>query len=138
MEVEPVLPVRAVTGRRARAVVAVVLRRPRAHEAGRAVAALRAASVGHLPLDGVEAVRRAEALCGDDLLAGERRGGDQAGVDRGPLGAGRAVGGWPGDQDAAGTALTLGAAFLGAGQPAVAQEVERGGVRRRALERQRF
>ena len=107
-----------------------------AHEAGCAVAALGAAAVGHLALDRVQHVGAAETFGGDDLLAVERRGRHQAGVDGGPLGAvdrARAV--RAGDQDRAGAALTLGAALLGTGQAEPAQEVERRGVRGHASQR---
>ena len=108
-----------------RAVGAVVLRGHRADEAGRAVAALRPAADRELGLDRVQVVGVAEPLGGDDLLAVEREGRHQAGVDGRPPAA-VTVG--PRHQDGAGAALALGAALLGAGQPEAAQEVERVGV----------
>ena len=94
-------------------VAPVVLRGHRAHEARRAVAALRPAAHRHLALDGVQRVRLPEALGRHDLLAVEGQRGDQAGVERGPL---RRVAVGPGDEDRAGPALALGAALLGAGE----------------------
>jgi hypothetical protein len=109
---------------------AVVLRRHAADEARGAVAALRPAAHRHLLLHGVQGVRVAETLRGHQLLAGERRGRHQARVDRRPLGRGIDTG--TGEQHRAGTALALGAAFLGARQPDAAQPVERGRRRRGA------
>ena len=125
--------------RRGRAVGPVVLRRHRAHEAGRAVAALRAAPHGQLVLHGVQVVRAPQSLGRDDLLAVERRRGDEAGVDGCPAAADgtpirvRSVG--THDHDRARPALALGAALLGAGEPCGPQEVERGRRRVRARER---
>ena len=113
--------------------LAVVLRGHAADEARRAVAALRPAADGHLALDRVQGVGTAETLGGDDLLAVERGGRHEAGVDRRPLGA-RALGG-AGHHDRAGAALTLGAALLGAGQAVGAEPVERRGARVGAVER---
>ena len=118
-----------------RAVGAVVLRGHRADEAGRAVAALRPAADRELGLDRVQVAGVAEPLGGDDLLAVEREGRHQAGVDRGPPAA-VAVG--PRDQHRAGAALALGAALLGPGQAEAAQEVERVGVGGHAAERPRL
>src|SRR6185503_15594183 len=98
-----------------------------ADEARRAVAALGAAAVRHLPLHRVQRARRAETLGGDQLLAIQREHRHQARVQCGPEGATLAVG--PGHHHRAGTALALRAALLGAGQPLVAQPVERGDVR---------
>ena len=111
---------------------AVVLGGHRADEAGRAVAALGTAGPGHLLLHGVQVGGGSQPFGGDDLLAVEGGGGDQAGVDRHPAralageGAGAAVG--PGDHDGAGTALTFGAALLAAGESVVAQGVQGTGV----------
>ena len=127
VQVEPVRPCLAVGP--------VVLRRHRAGEAGRAVAALGAACGGEPGLDRVQLLGRAEPFRGDDLLPVEREGRHQAGVDRrpaaaGPLGAG--------DHHGAGTALALRAALLGAGETEAAQEVERVGVGGRPGERARL
>ena len=115
------------------AVLAVVLRRHAAHEARRAVAALRAPALRQLTLHRVQVVGRAEPLGGDDLLAVERERGQQAGVDRRPLAA-AVVGARAGDEHRAGPALALRAPLLGPGQPDPAQPVEgahpRGGVQR--------
>ena len=100
----------------------VVLGGHRADESRRAVAALRAAALGHLALDRVQPPGPAQALGGHDLLLVERRGRYQAGVDRHPAGPVRPV--VAGDQHRAGAALALGAAFLAARQPAVAQPLE--------------
>ncbi len=103
----------------------VELRGHRADEAGRAVAALRAAALGHLLLHRVQALWRAQALGRDDLLAVQRGGGHEAGVDGGPPAA-LAVGAT--DEDRAGTALPLRAALLGAGEAMAAQPVQGGEV----------
>jgi hypothetical protein len=100
----------------------VVLGRHRADETGRAVAALRAAPLGHLALDRVQLAGLAQALRRHDLLLVERRGRHQAGVDRDPAGPVRPV--VAGHQHGAGAALALGAALLAAGQPAVAQPLQ--------------
>ena len=100
----------------------VVLGGHRADEARRAVAALRAAALRHLALHRVQPPGPAQALRGHDLLLVERRGRDQAGVDRDPAGAVWSV--LARDQHRAGAALTLGAAFLAARQPAAAQPLE--------------
>ncbi len=63
----------------------VELRSHAADEPRRAVAALRPAPLGHLPLDGVQVIGSAEPFGGDDLLAVEGQRRHQAGVDRGPL-----------------------------------------------------
>ena len=134
VQVEPVRPVLMVgrplavaAGIRGGPVRPVVLGGHRADEAGRAVAALGAAAVRHLPLHRVQRARRAETLGGDQLLAIQREHRHQARVQCGPEGATVAVG--PGHHHRAGAALALRAALLGAGQPLVAQPVERGDVR---------
>ncbi len=95
----------------------VVLGRHAADEAGRAVAALGAATAGHLVLHRVQCARLAEALRGDQFLPVEGQDRHQAGVERGPAGAVVPV--RPGDQHRARAAFALGAALLGAGETLV-------------------
>ena len=112
------------------AVGAVVLGGQAADEARGAVAALRATPHRQLALHGVQVVRGAEPFDGEDLLAVERGGRHEAGVDRRPLGrCFAAIGRGACDEHSAGPALTLGAALLGTGQALGAEPVE--GVRRR-------
>ena len=103
-------------------ILAVELAGHRADETRRAVAALGAATIGHLALYGVEVVGRTQSFGGHDLLAVEPGRRHQACVDRRPSARVRTV--RFGDQHGAGAALALGAAFLAPGEAGVAQPVE--------------
>ena len=113
--------------------LAVVLGGHARHEAGGAVAALRAAAPGEFALHRVEVRRRTEPLGGHDFLPAECCQRDEAGVDAFPAGACAlavrcAFPVRPGDEHRAGAAFALGAAFLAAGQALVAQPMQQRGV----------
>src|SRR6202042_96762 len=95
------------------------------HEAGGAVAALRAVVVDHGGLHGVElAVIAGEALDRHDLAAREHWKQRDAAVDSAVGGGSRRV---PlDDRDRAGSAVALGASLLAAGQAARPEEIEKG------------
>ena len=97
-------PLRSGRSRR-RTVAAVVLCRHGADETRRAVAALGPAAYSHLLLHRMQRARPAQTLGGDDLLAVERGGRSQTGVDRRPSAARRRHG--RAHQDGAGAALAL-------------------------------
>jgi hypothetical protein len=99
----------------------------------------------------MQVIGRAQALDGDQLLAGEAERGRHTGVDGDPLGARCAVAAvaivaivaavagaelGPGDEHAARAALALGATLLRAGQPVGAQPIEQGDARVAGVERE--
>ena len=109
------------------AVWPVVFRRHAHHEAGRAVAALRAAAHRHLVLDGMQRAGPPDAFGGHDLLPLQRAHQYQAGIHRvQPRAAPRLL---SGDQHRAGPAFPLGAAFLAARHALGTQPVQQGGLR---------
>ncbi len=101
------------------------------HEAGSAVAALRAARCHHRALNRMQRIVSSHSLDTHDLVVGGGREQQEAAVHWLILGLPVRV--FSDEDDGASTAFAFGAPFLGSGEPAAAQKLQQGDVRREAF-----